>query len=254
METQTNDAYHSTVHYLNDDSIDSRIDEIRNYYNDRIKSAKTIDDKYFQALCLYSLIDSLAQEYSNFSEKQQSKCFIDFALKFNKRFSFLNTIDPVTLYYDVQEHLNKEVNLDNIKSGYIYNPNEIIEFGISQKIIDDLKSKIPEKEVCKYINNHKYVNLLYKMRSKLAHESITPGYIFSLKGKMSLPFYISSSMYDEINGNIYVHKFWELIIPIEFIENLLRECLENYLLFCKESKKDPLSYNIRRKCILAWYP
>jgi len=83
---------------------------------------------------LFSLIDSLALEYSNYFRGQEQKKFTSFVLKFQKKWDFIEYTDPITLYYDVQEHLNDEVNLDFLIEGNVYSPAHMIKSRIAEKI------------------------------------------------------------------------------------------------------------------------
>ncbi len=160
-----------------------------------------------------------------------------------------------TLYYDVQEHLNDAVKLDFLAEGSVYSPAHMIKSGMTEKITDGLDSK-GLQNIDEYKRKHRYVNLLYKMRSKLSHELSTSGSVspMGLGEKEPMPYYVSVSRVYSIDGNLIEDDIWELIVPVEFIESLLRECLGNYLDYCKEKQRDPFSNNkFERKFRLAWY-
>lgn len=235
--------------------IKSRISEIQKHYEDRIESIRKIDEKYFQLLCLFSLIDCLAQEYSNYSKGQEQKRFTTFVLEFQKRWGFLEHIDPVTLYYDVQEHLDDEINLNILTEGSVYSPAHMIKSDITETIVDCLESK-GIQNINNYKIKHRYVDLLYKMRSKLSHELSASGSVLPMgMGEAeSLPYYMSVSRVYSIDEKIIEDDIWELVVPVGFIEQLLRDCLDNYLKFCEETLRDPFSNNkFERKFRLAWY-
>ena len=72
--------------------------------------------------------------------------------------------------------------------------------------------------------------------------------------KEPLPYYVSVSRVYSTDEKIMEDDIWELVVPVEFIELLLRECLGNYLDYCKEIQRDPFSNNkFERKFRLAWY-
>jgi hypothetical protein len=235
--------------------IDLRIAEIQKHYEDRIESIRNINEKYFQLLCYFSLLDSLAQEYSNYSQEKEHKKFAFFILEFQKKWDFLEHIDPVTLYYDVQEYLDDSFNLDSLTEGNVYLPSYLIKSGMTEKIVDSLEAKGVQKiEI--YKTKHRYVNLLFKMRSKISHELSAPSSVspMGLGEAEPIPYYMSVSRVYNIDENIIKDDIWELAVPVEFIEQLLRECLGNYLDFCKETQRDPFSNNkFERKFRLAWY-
>ncbi len=70
MQDQNNISDVFQVRKHTPEYIDSRIAEVQKHFEDRIESIRKINEKYFQLLCLFSLIDSLAQEYSNYSRGQ----------------------------------------------------------------------------------------------------------------------------------------------------------------------------------------
>ena len=243
------------VRKMTPEYIDSRIAEVWNHYDKRIDSICKINEKYFQLLCLFSLIDSLAQEYSNYSLGQEQRKFTNFVLEFQKKWNFLECMDPITLYYDVQEHLNDVVNLNFLTEGNVYSPSYMIKSDMTEKIVTCLEAK-GLQNIDDYKRKHRYVDLLYKMRSKLSHELSTSGSIspMGLGEKEPLPYYISVSRVYSIDDEIIEDDIWELVVPVEFIEQLLRDCLCNYLSFCKEKQRDPFSNNkFERKFRLAWY-
>lgn len=235
--------------------IDSRIAEVQKHYEDRIKSINKIEEKYFQLLCLFSLIDSLAQEYSNYSRGQEQKKFTIFVLKFQNKWEFLEHTDPITFYYDVQEHLDDAINLDLLTEGNVYSPSYMIKSEMTEKIVTCLEAK-GLQNIDDYKRKHRYVDLLYKMRSKLSHELSTSGSVSPMGlGELEpLPYYVSVSRVYSIDEAIIEDDIWELVVPVEFIEQLLKDCLGNFLDYCKETQRDPFSNNkFERKFRLAWY-
>lgn len=235
--------------------IDSRIAEIQKHYEDRIESIRRIDEKYFQLLCLFSLIDSLAQEYSNYSRGQEQRKFTNFVLKFQRKWDFLIYTDPITLYYDVQEDLIESVNLDFLVEGNVYMPAYMIQSELTEKIVTCIEAK-GLQNIDDYKRKHRYVDLFYKIRSKLSHELSTSGSVspMGLGETEPLPYYVSVSRVYSIDGDLIEDDIWELVVPVEFIERLLLDCLCNYLDYCKEKQRDPFSNNkFERKFRLAWY-
>jgi len=255
MQEQSNisDVYH--IRKETSEYIDLRIIEVQKHYEDRIESIRKIEEKYFQLLCLFSLIDSLAQEYSNYSRGHEQKKFTIFVLEFQNKWDFLENTDPITFYYDVQEQLGDALNLDFLIEGNVYSPQFMIKSGMTEKITECLDTK-GQPYIDEYKRKHRYVDLLYKMRSKLSHELSTSGSIspMGLGELVPLPYYLSVSRVYSIDENIIEDDIWELVIPVEFIERLLRDCLGNYLKFCRETQRDPFSNNkFERKFRLAWY-
>lgn len=243
------------VHKHTPEYFDLRIVEVRKHYVERIESISKINEKYFQLLCLFSLLESLAQEYSNYSPRQEQKKFTSFVLEFQKKWDFLEQIDPVTFYYDVQDNLDNTINLNFLADGNVYSPSYMTKSGMTEKIVECLASK-GVQNIDDYQRKHRYVDLLYKMRSKLSHELSTSGSVspMGLGEVEPLPYYISVSRVYSIDEEIKEDDIWELVVPVEFIEQLLLDCLDNYLEFCKETQRDPFSNNkFERKFRLAWY-
>ena len=94
---------------------------------------------------------------------------------------------------------------------------------------------------------HKYINLLYKYRSKLAHEMSPPSFIPSdLYNSENISYYHISSLRDQNdNGN------WQLVIPYKYIKDLCDNVINSYLNYCEEEDRDPFS-NYKNKKYLNW--
>lgn len=235
--------------------IDSRILEISEHFDEKVRVIRDINDKRFQVLCLFSLIESLVQEYSNYRRGGEQQKFTTFVLKFQNKWDFLRHTDPVTLFYEVQDHLDDDINLEFMSEGCIYSPDEVIKSGKTEEIIAYLKTS-KHQNVNELKERHRYVDLLYRLRSKLSHESSAPGWLAekSFGVPEPLPYYTSCSRRYSIDGKAIEDHVWELVMPVELIKQLLYECLENYLKSCEESQRVPFSNNkFERKFRLAWY-
>lgn len=237
------------------ESIYLRIAEVKDHFENRINSIRKIDEKNFRLLCLFSLLDSLAQEYAGYSEGQDQRKFTSFVLEFQKKWDFLDNTDPITFYYDVLEHLDDTVNLNFLRDGNVYSPDYMIESGMTDRIIACLEAKGVDR-IEDYKRKHRYADLLYRMRSKLSHELSTPGSVSAMRlgETIPLPYYISVDRIYSIDKKIIYDDIWELVIPVEFIELLLEDCLANYLDYCIAARRDPFSNNrFERKFRLTWY-
>lgn len=211
-----------------------RYEEIQNYVNeliDDIENMKFYEHKY---LCLFSLIETFAQNYSSYPPKGTRKCFSDFILKFSdkEKYSYLDEVDPVTLNYDLE---NKAYKPDELSDGNIYIP--------SSSSIVQMRNKLNFNNIPSSIkNNHKYINLIYNVRSKTSHEGQSAGIIkWSNENEMDTPIYMDFTSY------------WRLLFPYTFLRNLFLNCINNYLDYQKEKGADPFDNNFDRKSFFAFY-
>lgn len=218
-----------------------RLSEVRIYYENIIHDVEKLDNILIKKMILLSLIDSLAQQYCNYQGNNQ-KVFTDFVIKFakNKNFDILSKIDPVTLFYENQQSFqNHGFNLDYIEECSEYTAESISDLTETKKIIN--------AETEEYLKErHKYINLLYKYRSKLVHEFSSPSSTFdSLESNHEI-YYLPMTSNDVDNLDEYL----ELILPYEFIKSLFLECFDNYLKYCELESIDPFK-NIKE--YRSWY-
>ena len=156
--------------------IDKRIDEVKQHYEDKIEIVKDIKDQRFQVLCLFSLIEALVQEDSNYCQEKEQNKFTDFVLKYQKnKWDFLERTDPVTLFYEVQQELGDNISLDFMSEGYPYHPNQLS--GKTEEIVTYLNTSKDQSYIHKLRQKHRYVDLLYRLRCKLSHELAVPGWL-----------------------------------------------------------------------------
>ncbi len=229
---------------LDDPKIIERIKEIRIYVNNKIESADNIEDYSFKCLAIFSLLESFAQEWSNYPSKGTAKAFREFVMHFQESYPYLDAIDPVTLYYDFREDLKGQFSLDYMHDGNYYYAkvlaNNIEAKQIKQYLINTKKGK--KTDICYRINQHKYINLLYIMRSKISHEHC---------------YYSWSKIADvwEIYEPCFIScgSDWILGFPYQFIKQLTEECITRYLNECEKKKEDPFKNNLdSRKFRLTW--
>lgn len=232
---------------------EARDKEVRDWLKLKCSIIDSITDNCFQAICYFSLLECFAHEYGNYPKNKSGKTFCDFVLRFQRSYDFLGMIDPVTLFYNFKSQLDDSFDLSFVDSMGCYTPENAIKSGKSEKMIEKLKiSGVPEKA----INKHKYVKLLYSLRSKLSHELSPPGGVMESNHQFlgKYPYYISCGRSYVINDIIIRDNVWELTIPVGFIKNLTLECLNNYLKYSLQHKKDPFENNvITRKSKMTWY-
>lgn len=238
-------------------NIPKRILEIKEYIDKEITIAKSIENKIFKSIALFSILDSFCQEYSNYSKVPEKEKFKNFVMKYQKSYQFLNEIDPVTLYYDVEDYLPDNCQIDFLYPCSMPTVNSVINHESINKMKIELEKNIKfNKNIDTILRNHKFIYLLYRMRSKLVHE-LTQEQLASDNDDLyfDMPFYQDTLRFYINNSNQMIQETcWNLRIPITFIENLTRECITNYLDECLQENKEPFFNNtFERKFRLSWY-
>ena len=84
-------------------AVKKEVEDLRHRFEHYIELIDSITDRDFQLLCMFSMIDSLAQEWANYPPKNEQDVFCDFVLKHQTKYDYLNEIEPVTLYYEKKE-------------------------------------------------------------------------------------------------------------------------------------------------------
>lgn len=231
----------------------SRIIEVEAWINKRFGIIDDIPDNYFQGICYFSLLERFAQEYSNYPQKDCNEVFCSFVLLFQRNYDFLKELDPVTLYYDFQTELENHFDLSFLETKSNYNPIHAVQSGRAEEMYQYLKH-LGKKD--KRIDRHRYVKLLYSLRSKLSHELSSPTAMFSTEYELLkfFPYYSPLSRSYIKNDAIIRDEVWELKIPVGFIKALARECIISYMHYCQEQKRDPFENSgIIRKSETAWF-
>lgn len=225
--------------------ISTRVSEVENWINERMCEADKISDWKFRLLCYYSILDAFVQEYFNYDKEHNRVNFINFIRKYQSKYSFLDEVDPVTLYYHYKKEIADTTVLNFMDKDKEYLVSEI------QQIPNwrNIKGLLGDNKC----NKHKYIELMYQLRNKLVHEFTTPDGVMGInlydKGKTE-PYYVSCEAL-EGNGNFVC--YWYLTFSPQFICDLTRNVINNYLTDCKKNNCDPFKNNISRKMRLAWY-
>ena len=210
----------------------------------------TIKSYELKMVCLFSIIDSYAQEYSKYNGIGNKETFCNFVLNHQTKWPFLNKINPVTLFYDVESRLKNHSYINCFLTETIYDVDYAVEQQISEKILDELKvNNVSEKEINKFKNKHLFGNLLYQVRNKISHEMSNKSYMpLSDSPIHSIPYYIKVSNYTSNYHRV------EFIIPVSFMFDLVEECCNTYLNNCYKNKELPFANNTNsRKSKLCWY-
>ncbi len=222
-----------------------RINEIKKYYSELIDTVDKVEDNYFRIILYYSLIDSFAQEYSNFN-KNTSESFRKFISDFNTDYYFLNSIDPIYMYYDNFSVFEKNgFDINNYLSPYsfytISEINNMIPVNEMKNIL--LQNGMAGEKILRY----GYLSMLYKMRSKLVHELSNPAGF----GKMDVKSNEPKCVFITVIG---IAEYWKWVIPASFIRELLIHTMNNYLEYCLKKDRDPFENNIQsqRELLSKW--
>lgn len=240
------------------------IKEVRDYLYKELNIIDKIEDETLQSICMFSIIDCMAQEQSNYPQNKCKKVFCDFVSKHQKQCDYMKLVEPITLYYRVEENIEekmythkipreKEINLESLGNLDFVLVKDVIHSNKTEEILDYLKKKeinIYKKE------EHEFVSLIYRMRSKAVHE-------MSRHGKENCcfdqelpdePYYRQVMRGYKLEESIVLDEVVELIIPNKFIRKILVDCIEGYIAECIENKREPFSNNrLTRKFRLSWY-
>lgn len=252
------------------------VEEVREFLTQKLNEAYSIPNTTFQTICMFAVIDCLAQEYANYPPIKAKETFCSFVLQFQNKYDFLELVEPVTLFYDYEPKIRKtikysglyefdsklfhhelEVSIEDLK--ITLEPTPIVEIIQSQKaeeILSIIESQDGEKAKKVYMEKHRFISLLYKMRSKAVHELSSLGgeHKWEIENNNQLPYYREvSRMYVE-DKSIVSDDVYELVIPNGFIYDLTLNCIENYLDYCINQKRQPFENNInfKRKVDIAW--
>lgn len=257
-------------------TVDSEYDEVqhlvsdisnaRSYLNKLLVLVDGIEDTTLQIISMFSLIDMLAQEQANYPPDFKS-AFREFVLKYQKQCDYLEEIEPVTLYYRVEDLIDevefmpgmppqKEVSIDSL--GYLHAKpvKKVLPQGKSKEILDYIERKKGPAFAAKKSEEHQLISLLYRMRSKAVHEmsGLGESFHFHKERKPVEPYYRDVGR-SYVEDEHWVHDdVIELVIPNIFVRNILVDCIDGYLTDCLENKRFPFSNNcLTRKHRLSWY-
>lgn len=220
------------------------LERIQAWVNGQFDAISQIAVENYRIVLLCSLIDTFAQEYSNYSRKNQES-FVKFLVTFGGDYTdFLSMVCPVTLYYDCFEH-NDTVSL-NFRQHHIYEADDYVVYLEAQRLL----LLLPENSKRNAQEKHTYARLIYQIRNKLSHELKLPNMPINFleDEKFQRPHMASQSKFE--NGHL-TFSGWSLNIPENFIADVAKEAISNYLQNCKRLDHVPFRQN--RKCVWAWY-
>lgn len=242
------------------------IEKVRTELDKQLACIDAITDKTLQLICIFSLLDSMAQESAAYPAGDSRQAFCSFVLQHEHTYGYLDRVDPVTLFYRVEDHIDKavlipgfpaekEVSLDSL--GYIdmRSAREILSSPKADEILKYLEKKIGSGYADKKAEEHKLISLIYRMRSKATHEMTGLGVESTWHDlNMTEPYYRDVGRVYVEDEKVVSDDICELIIPNAFIRHILSDCIDGYLDECSAQCRMPFSNNvITRKYRLSWY-
>lgn len=259
---------------LSEDDLRNEIERYREGFREELRQIDGIDCIRFKIQIMLSILESMAQESVGYSTCDSAKIFCDFVLKHQHVCDYLDKIDPVSLYYRVEEHLPIAMRSEKPRyRWHKFNEDEVSVYDLpectytlakdymttrkSQTILKYLSFLgIDEKQIEKIKTEHRLINLIYKMRSKIAHEQVGLGVESPLfyDNKIDEPYYMESTRLYEVDGKVFQDDAYELQIPEIFIRRILESCIDSYLTECMDNLRRPYSNNkLTRFAYLSWY-
>lgn len=255
--------------------IKEQVDEIRTLAHKELDEAKSIDNRVFKNICLFSVLDCFAQEYANYPTDGVAKVFCDFVLRFQDKFDYLEQIEPVTLFYDYEPNIKRivkypelaeidpeyanpelEISLGDFGLSDGQNTSEIMKLDQTKVLIGIIERDQDAKRSEIYKKKHTLIQLIYKMRSKAVHELSHLGgeNKWEFEDSFAEPFYRDKGRLYECNGNIVSDDVIELVIPSIFIYNLVKNAIDNYLDYCLQEQRLPFenNSNFKRTVDITW--
>ena len=252
--------------YDEEKDVAKSIADIQAFLEKELACVDAIDNTTMQAICMFAMIDCLAQEEADYQGRPHD-VFCNFVLKHQKQCDYLESVEPVTLYYHVEDLIEeaeplpgfppeKAISLEDF--GYVYGVKveNILSKGKAQEILDYIEKKKGNKFAEDKAREHKIINLLYRMRSKAVHEMSGLGESWKDSHGLqpNVPYYRDVGRGYVLDGNWVYDDVIELVFPHTFIRSILVDCINGYLAECKAARRFPFSNNdLTRKPNLTWY-
>ncbi len=260
------DKFEVRPDYDEDAHLTEEIAAVRAYLEKELACVDAIDNTTMQAICMFAMIDCLAQEEANYIGKPHD-VFCNFVLNYQKQCDYLESVEPVTLYYHVEDLIDEEepypgaspekvISLDGLGYAQDVKVEDYLIQGKSQEILDYIERKMGKPYADKKAQEHQLITLLYRMRSKAVHEMSGLGESRTDLPDLRpvVPYYRDVGRGYVLDGNWVSDNVIELVFPNVFIRSILVDCINGYLEACKANRHFPFSNNgITRKPNLTWY-
>ncbi|MGN0961565.1 MAG: hypothetical protein ACI4PF_05150, partial [Christensenellales bacterium] len=188
------------------------ISEARDFLYKELKIIDRIEDVTFQSIGIFSLIDCLAQESSQYPTENTRKTFCDFVIRHQKQYNYINEVEPITLYYRVEDLIDKSVLIDGFPPekevsiddmGYLDNitVKSLLNRCKSNEILKYLSNKYGKEFATSIAKDHQIISLIYQMRNKAVHEMSGLGESL----KKTIDMYPNEPYYRDV-GRLYIHE------------------------------------------------
>lgn len=233
------------------DYIEYSVNVWKEHISKLVDAVEKIEVKEIKLLTYCSILEMMAQEYNNFPIERLQDSFAKFVLKFQNKYNFLEKSDPITLFYREEQIIGSIVNLNDLEEKVIYYSDTKI---ISDKL-DEIKNVLIEQKGKDYtekkLKQHRYVELLYRMRCRVTHE-FSAAHVWETE--MPEVFYVHCSRGYVSKGEWVEDEVWHLKFQVNFVKDLCLNCAENYLNYCLQNRIPPNKNNgLDRFCELSWY-
>ena len=255
--------------------VQDKIKEARDFFHKSLDEAYNNDNKVFKTISIFSLIDCLAQEYANYPSRDTAKAFCAFVLKFQDKYDYLDKVEPVTLFYDYEDNIEKiirypelidiepslckpelEISLSKLRLRDETPVKKVIDSSFLDELLKIIERDKGDKIANRYSNQHTLIRLLYKMRSKAVHELSHIGgeTKWERADGFNEPFYRDLTRLYVDEGYIVRDKVYELVIPSKFLYDLAQNVIDNYLKHCVDTQSLPFKNNnkYKRKVMITW--
>ena len=234
------------------DYVEFSVSAWREWITKTMVALDKIEVDEIKLLVYFSIIEMMAQEYENFPTGHLQDSFSRFVLNFQSKYDFLHLADPVTLFYRLETLLAASISLDDFGDGGVYYPKTAVIRSKVLEIQERLSTLKGSEYADKRLKEHRYVDLLYRMRCRLSHEFSAPHTSFNKSA--TEPYYINCSRTFLSSGDIIRDQVWKLLFPVCFVKDLCLNCFENYLNYCVENHIPPhVNNGMDRFCELSWY-
>ena len=249
--------------YDRDKDLEKDLSLAKDFLEQELAAIDCIGNQTMQLICMFSLLDCLAQEQANYP-RDSKKAFCDFVLAHQKQCDYLECVEPITLYYHVEDLIEKSVLIPGFppekEISLEYRDRQAVKEVIfsrkAQEILNYIAQKVGPEFAEKKRREHQLISLIYRMRSKAVHEMSGLGenrHPLKFPAPQE-PYYRDIGRGYVLNGDWVSDDICELMIPNIFIRNILQDCVVGYLAECQKEKRFPFENNqMTRKHRLSWY-
>ena len=224
-------------------SMYERINQIKSEVEKQYKIISEVNNWKYQMICLFSLMDSFAQEVAGYPSYGNKDAFCSFVKKYDKTFPYWDEVDTVSFFYTHRDLFKGNDPTSFMNDGAVY---------YCQQLVDrqehDLFDYVDPTKYRKELDKHQYKMLFYILRNKLVHELDTPNGVMSTAKELT-PFYISFSIITSKNQM----DTWALTFPRGFVEQVVKSSINNYLDQCLSENKEPFqNSDLLRDYFINW--